>query len=134
MPGESAGSEREVAGGRTIAGKDGRMRLLAMCVGLCLVFLFVWERVDMVRVGYQVERLKQEKTILERERDQLRIKVSALSAPDRVAKIATERLGMAPPQRGQVIVVRDEPLVAPPIQGAPVELRIAKHEPSDVRR
>ncbi|HEX5647860.1 MAG TPA: cell division protein FtsL [Nitrospira sp.] len=110
------------------------MRLLAMCVGLCLVFLFVWERVDMVRVGYQVERLKQEKTLLERERDQLRIKVSTLSAPDRVAKVAMERLGMAPPQRGQVIVVQAGPLIVPPMQGAPVELRVAKHEPIDVRR
>ena len=110
------------------------MRLLAMCVGLCLVFLFVWERVDMVRVGYQVERLKQEKTVLERERDQLRIKVSALSAPNRVAKVATERLGMAPPQRGQVIVVQAGPVIAPPVQGAPVELRVAKHDPIDVRR
>ena len=70
------------------------MRLLAMCVGLCLVFLFVWERVDMVRVGYQVERLKQEKTILERERDQLRVKVSALSAPDRIAKVARPDIGV----------------------------------------
>jgi cell division protein FtsL len=110
------------------------MRLLAMCVGLCLVFLFVWERVDMVRVGYQVERLKQEKAVLERERDQLRIRVSSLSAPDRIAKVATERLGMAPPQRGQVIVVQAESLAVPPIQGAPVELRVAKHEPFDVRR
>jgi hypothetical protein len=41
---------------------------------------------------------------------------------------------MAPPQRGQVIVVQTEPLVVPPIQGAPVELRIAKHESFDVRR
>jgi cell division protein FtsL len=110
------------------------MRLLGMCVGLCLVFLFVWERVDMVRIGYQVERLKQEKTILERDRDQLRIKVSALSAPDRVAKVAMERLGMAPPQRGQVVVVQAEPLARPPIQSTPVELRVAKHEPFDMRR
>ena len=129
MPGES-----EVTGGRTVAGKDGRMRLLAMCVGLCLVFLFVWERVDMVRVGYQVERLKQEKMVLERERDQLRVKMSALSAPDRIAKVATERLGMVPPQRGQVIVVQAEPLAVPPVQNAPGELRVAKNEPFDVRR
>jgi hypothetical protein len=88
----------------------------------------------MVRVGYQVERLKQEKTVLERERDQLRIKVSALSAPDRVAKVATERLGMVPPQRGQVIVVQAGPMGVPLKQGAPIELRVARHEPLDVRR
>jgi len=77
------------------------MRMLALFIGLCLVFLFVWERVDIVRVGYQVERLKAEKVRLERERDQLRVKFSALSAPDRIAKMATEQLGMVPPQKGQ---------------------------------
>ncbi len=33
------------------------MKILAVLLGLCLVFVFVWERVDMVRFGYQIERL-----------------------------------------------------------------------------
>ena len=64
------------------------MKIVTVLGALCLVFTFVWERVDMVRVGYHIERLKHEKTILERERDELRVKVSALSAPDRIAKVA----------------------------------------------
>ena len=71
------------------------MKMLTMFFGLCLVFAFVWERVDMVRLGYQIERLKQERTTLERERDELRVKLSMLSAPDRIAKVASEKLGMA---------------------------------------
>jgi cell division protein FtsL len=104
------------------------MRLLGVVGGLCLVFVFVWERVDIVRVGYQIERLKHEKVMIERERDQLRIKYSALSAPDRIAKVATERLGMAPPQNGQVIVVQSRPPGAPLPQAGPVELRIARND------
>jgi len=104
------------------------MKLLSVLLGLCLVFIFVWERVDMVRVGYQIERLKQERIVLERERDELRVKLSALSAPDRIAKIASEQLGMTLPQQGQVIMVRSGPPVPAPQPDAPVEVRVAKNQ------
>lgn len=110
------------------------MRMLALFIGLCLVFLFVWERVDIVRVGYRVERLKVEKTKLERERDQLRVKVSSLSAPDRIAKVATEQLGMVLPQKGQVIIVQSRPAGESHPHAAPAEVRIARNDLSDGRR
>lgn len=103
------------------------MKILAGLAGLCLVFAFVWERVDIVRVGYQVERLKVEKVRLERERDQLRVKFSTLSAPDRIAKVATERLGMTPPQNGQVVVVQARPAGVPSPQAAPTQVRVASN-------
>lgn len=104
------------------------MKMLTMFAGLCLVFIFVWERVDMVRVGYQIERLKHDKVMLERERDELRMKFSALSAPDRIAKVASEKLGMALPQQGQVIMVQARPEMSPPLHTAPVEVRVAKND------
>ena len=110
------------------------MRMLAVFGGLCLVFVFVWERVDIVRVGYQVERLKLEKVMLERERDQLRVKVSTLGAPDRIAKVATERLGMTPPKNGQVIMVQSSTPVAPLPHVAPAEVRVASNDLSGGRR
>ena len=33
------------------------MKTLTILAGVMLVFVFVWERVDVVRVGYQIERL-----------------------------------------------------------------------------
>lgn len=110
------------------------MRMLAVCVGLCLVFVFVWERVDMVRVGYQIERLKHDKMALERERDELRVKFSALSAPDRIAKVASEKLGMVLPQQGQVILVQSGTDGAPAPHVVPVEVRIAKNDLPGGRR
>lgn len=110
------------------------MRTLAVFVGLCLVFVFVWERVDMVRVGYQIERLKHDKVVLERERDELRVKFSALSAPDRIAKVASDELGMALPQQGQVIMVQSRPDGAPSPYPAPGEVRIAKNDLSGGRK
>ena len=103
------------------------MKTFTVLLGLCLVFVFVWERVDMVRMGYQIERLKREKTVLERQRDELRVKASALSAADRIAKLATEKLGMSLPQQGQVIMVQSRPSYIPPADIVQVELKIAKN-------
>lgn len=107
------------------------MKMLAVTIGLCLVFVFVWERVDMVRLGYQVERLKHEKVVLERERDELKVKFSALSSPDRIAKVATEKFGMSLPQPGQVIMVQSKTKDSPALAG---ELRIARNDVLNGRR
>ena len=104
------------------------MKAVAVVAGVCLVFIFVWERVDVVRLGYSIERLKAEKTLLERERDRLQVKVSALTAPERIAKVATEKLGLFPAQQGQLFIIHpqpDLPLVAASIE----QLRIARSMP-----
>ena len=93
-------------------------------VGLLLLLLCVWERVDIVRVGYHIEQLKKQKVQLQRERDELQVKVSALTAPERIAR-AAEKLGMGPPEQGQVVLVRVSPT---PASGRGAELRLAKSE------
>ncbi len=104
------------------------MKILTVCLGLCLVFVFVWERADMIRIGYHVERLKHDKVMLERQRDELRVKASALSAPERIAKIAAEKLGMSSPQQGQIVIVQSRPSSEqPPVEVASVEVRIARN-------
>jgi cell division protein FtsL len=104
------------------------MKTVTLVAGVLLVFVFVWERVDVVRVGYQIERLKIQKVLLERERDQLQVKFSALSAPERIAKVATEKLGLVPPQQGQVLMVH-QPREVPSLSSPPVEqVRLARHE------
>lgn len=103
------------------------MKTLTILAGVMLVFVFVWERVDVVRVGYQIERLKVQKVLLERERDQLQVKVSSLTAPERIARVATEKLGLAPPQQGQVLMVHQSGDV-PGLSRPPVEqVRVARH-------
>ena len=103
------------------------MKTLTIIAGVMLVFVFVWERVDVVRLGYQIERLKSQKILLERERDQLQVKVSSLAAPERIAKLATEKLGLVPPQQGQVLMVHQSGstpgLARPSIE----PVRLARH-------
>jgi len=103
------------------------MKTVTIVAGVLLVFVFVWERVDVVRLGYHIERLKVQKVLLERERDQLQVKVSALTAPERIAKVATEKFGLVPPLQGQVLMVH-EPREVPGIPLLPAEqVRLAQH-------
>jgi len=102
------------------------MKILTIVAGVTLIFVFVWERVDVVRLGYHIERLKAQKVLLERERDQLQVKFSALTAPERIAKVATEKFGLVPPLQGQVLMVR-EPGEAPSEPVVPAEqVRVAR--------
>lgn len=104
------------------------MKALTILAGLMLVFVFVWERVDTVRLGYQIERSKAQKVLLERERDQLQVRFSSLTAPERIAKVAAERLGMVPPQQGQVVTVHVRPEGAPTLPPPLSEVRVAKND------
>ena len=103
------------------------MKTVTIVAGVLLVFVFVWERVDVVRLGYQIERLKTQKVLLERERDQLQVQFSALTAPERIAKVATEKFGLLPPMQGQVLMVH-EPGEGPSAPLLPAEqVRVARH-------
>lgn len=78
-------------------------------MAVLLLLFCVWERVEMVRVGYHIEQLKKHKAQLQRERDELQVKVSSLTAPERIARAASEKLGMEAPRQGQVVLVKVEP-------------------------
>ncbi len=103
------------------------MKMLTIVAGVMLIFVFVWERVDVVRLGYHVERLKAQKVLLERERDQLQVKFSALTSPERIAKVATERFGLVPPLQGQVLMVHEREEVPGPSLLPVEQVRLAKH-------
>ena len=104
------------------------MKTIAAVVVIALLLLFVWERVEIVRVGYQIERLKSKKSLLQRERDELRVKVLTLTAPERIARAASEQLAMVPPRQGQVILVRVPMAASAAPEAATPEVRLARNE------
>jgi cell division protein FtsL len=103
------------------------MKTFVALLLMALLLLYVWERVEVVRTGYQIERLKTQRTALQRERDELEVKVSSLTSPERIARVAKDQLGMIPPQRGQVILVRQDPGTSGVPSFQP-ELRLAKRD------
>ncbi len=103
------------------------MKMLTIVAGVMLIFVFVWERVDVVRLGYQIERLKTRKVLLERERDQLQVQFSALMSPERIAKVATEKFGLVPAQQGQILIVRAQEEVPSPLFPSVEQVRLARN-------
>jgi cell division protein FtsL len=106
-----------------------RSRSVAALIILTMLLLYVTERIGVVKVGYDIERLKAQKAKLERDRDEMRVKLSSLTAPERIAKVATERLAMAPPKPGQVVLVQVGSETVPTGIAMAPEVKLAKYEP-----
>ena len=87
--------------------KIGWIVILIMVLSSTFLF-YVWGKVDVVRVGYELDELSKKKIALEQEHDLLQITYSQLTAPDRIAKEATTKLYMKQPDPGQVILVLDD--------------------------
>jgi cell division protein FtsL len=104
--GKTAGFARHVSE-RYIEMKIGWIVILIIVLSSTFLF-YVWGKVDVVRVGYELEELSKKKIALEQKHDLLQITYSQLTAPDRIAKEATTKLLMKQPDPGQVILVLDD--------------------------
>jgi cell division protein FtsL len=80
------------------------LALLALClVGVAL--LHVWLRLQVVHMGYVLSTTSKLQNQLEQESRELTVELATLTSPDRLEAMARKRLGLAPPERGQVIVL-----------------------------
>lgn len=84
---------------------------LLVSVFLCLagVAVYMWPRVQVVRLAYSLQTSKQQLRELSQAHDQLRLELASLQDPQRIYRIATEQLGMSMPRRDQVVTVTPEP-------------------------
>ena len=64
--------------------------LLIMGLGSTFIF-YVWGKMDVVRVGYELDLLSSQKVALEQEHDRLQLTYSQLTAPDRIAREASSK-------------------------------------------
>src|SRR5512135_2486444 len=61
------------------------------------LLFYVWQRVQVISIGYQIEELKKEKDSLARTNRNLTIEAASLTSPDRVEAIANSAIGMKSP-------------------------------------
>ncbi len=72
---------------------------------LVATLLYVWQHVHVVRLGYEIERLRETQAALVQENKALRLEMGQLRSLKRVEEIARKRLGMITPTPGQVILI-----------------------------
>lgn len=80
----------------------------SLLLGSLVVFVilcYVWQHIQVVRLGYQVEYLAGERAGLVRQQKELRLEVARFRSLRRVEEIAHRQLGLMSPKPGQVIVV-----------------------------
>ncbi|PTL36416.1 hypothetical protein CLG94_05140 [Candidatus Methylomirabilis limnetica] len=88
-----------------IRGFDQLPSLLLGSLVLFGVLCYVWQPIQVVRLGYQVEGLAGERADLIRQQKELRLEVARLKSLRRVEEIARGQLGLISPKPGQVIVL-----------------------------
>jgi cell division protein FtsL len=82
---------------------------------LVSVLLFsAWQHFQLVRHGYEMERLLQERSAEEEINRRLRLEVETLRAPKRIEEIAVRELHLVAPSREQAIVIERVTPAAPP--------------------
>ncbi|GJL64974.1 MAG: hypothetical protein NPIRA04_36280 [Nitrospirales bacterium] len=74
--------------------------------------LYVWMRVDLLRVGHDIEQLKQQEIALEYRREALQLQLSQLTAPQKIARAAKEQFQLEMPEPGQIVMVASETAIA----------------------
>lgn len=73
---------------------------------LVLVLLFsAFQHFELLRHGYRVEEMQRERASEEEIRRHLRLEIETLRAPQRIEKLATERLGMVAPSAEDAVVL-----------------------------
>ena len=82
-----------------------RKAVLAVLVVAGLM-VYVGGKVQIMRLGYQIDELEKQKQDLERANRALQIEASSLSSPGRIEEIAVKQLGMVKPAKENIVVVR----------------------------
>ena len=73
---------------------------------LVLVLMFsAWQHFELLRHGYRLEQMQRERATEEEISRHLRLEIETLRAPQRIEKLATERLGMVAPGAEKAIVI-----------------------------
>jgi cell division protein FtsL len=88
-------------------------RLKGMGIWILILSLFIsellgytWSRVQCIGIGYEISRGNEKRARLVTVQKNLTIELARLRSPERIARIARERLGLITPKPDQVIIVQ----------------------------
>jgi len=79
--------------------------LLLLCVLIAELLGYTWVRVQCVRVGYEIALLNRETQRLTELQDNFKVELARLKSPQRITKIAREKLGLTTPAPRQMMVL-----------------------------
>ena len=99
--------EKRVRGRKRRVSAELRPMLLAGGVLVLALLFYVWQHIQVVRVGYQIEGLREVRATMIQEGKALKVTRSRLRSLKRVEQLARGKLGMVNPTPGQVIFLQE---------------------------
>jgi cell division protein FtsL len=72
---------------------------------IAVVLVHVWLRLQVVKTGYVLSTASKLQSRLEQENRELKIELATMTSPDRLESLARRRLGLVPPEKGQIIIL-----------------------------
>ncbi len=79
--------------------------LILMLFFIVELFFYTWCRVQCIRTGYEISREARRHQNLITLQNNLRIELARLRSPERIAKIAEQKLGLVMPTSEQMIII-----------------------------
>jgi len=78
-----------------------------------LLFFYVWQHMQTVKLGYEVQSLMAEKQELTNEFYYLKYKMHDVNSLTRVEQVAREQMGMTTPRTDQMVILDDQSVFYP---------------------
>lgn len=92
---------------RAVRKKDFKGTVWGVLALSLFLFFYVWQHMQVVKLSYEVQGLKNEKQQLTNQYYYLKYRMYDANGLDRVEKMAREQLGMVTPRTDQVVILSD---------------------------
>lgn len=70
------------------------------------VLVYIWLHVQTVNFSYDIAKTQKQKRELLEMNKKLRIQLANLKSPERIERIALTQLGLKPPEKGQIEIIK----------------------------
>ncbi len=96
-----------------------RQRELWQWIGISAVLVIVllfsaWQHFELLRHGYRLDRVQRERAAEEEINRHLHLEIETLKAPERIERLATERLHMVAPSADEAVIIERAVPAEPP--------------------
>ncbi|MDP2644182.1 MAG: cell division protein FtsL [Desulfobacterales bacterium] len=84
---------------------QGGIWIIFMSIFIGQLLVYTWSRVQFVKVGYEISQAADTYQQLITNQNNLKVELARLKSPERIAKIAREKLGLTMPNPEQMIML-----------------------------
>lgn len=107
---EYYGQQKKEFAAKKVLTKNSKLNMFSL-LGFFSVFLFsflfyTWVHMQAVHISYEIAQSKKLESEYLEENKKLRTEVATLTTPVRIKKLANNKLGLKPPEKDQVVIIK----------------------------